>query len=485
MPIPVEAFFIDRTSPVPLQVQLRRQIVEGVTEGRFRPGDRLPSSRRMALYLGVARVTVAQAYAELATTDYLTSLPRSGHRISDRIEGRITTPAPAPDTPRLDWQRHIDGRFARSARTDRVVDWRRFRFPFVYGQADPELVDHIAWRECAVRALGWREFIPLTADLYGEDDPELIDYIARHILPRRGIRARPEEILLTLGAQNGLWLAAEVLLGRGGRCAVEDPCYPGLREILAMTRAEVSALPVDTHGLPPETIPPGVTTVFTTASHQCPTNSTMPLDRRRALLDRASSQGFAVIEDDYEFEMSFAGAPSPALKAMDAAGTVIYVGSFSKSVFPGLRLGYLVADPTFVAEARALRGLVMRHPPGMLQRTLAHFLSLGHYDAQMNRMRRVYAERRIVMAEAIAENGLTPASGGLGGSSFWMALPPGLDSRALSRDLRGEGVLIEPGTPFFATAEDGAGFYRLAYSSIGAGLIPEGIARIRAALRRS
>lgn len=482
MPIPVEAFFIDRSSPVPLQVQLRRQIVEGVTEGRFRPGDGLPSSRRMAAHLGVARVTVAQAYAELASTDYLTSLPRSGHRISDRIEGRIAAPAPAPGTARFDWQRQIDGRFARFARSDRVTDWRRFRFPFVYGQADPELVDHAAWRDCAVRALGRREFIPLTADLYGEDDPELIDYIARHILPRRGIRARPAEILLTLGAQNGLWLAAEVLLGRGGRCAVEDPCYPGLREILTQTRAEVLALTVDAQGLPPETIAPGVQAVFTTASHQCPTGSTMPLERRQALLDRANRQGFAVIEDDYEFEMSFLGAPSPALKAMDASGAVIYIGSFSKSVFPGLRLGYLVADPAFVAEARALRGLVMRHPPGMLQRTLAHFLSLGHYDAQMNRMRRVYAERRAVMAQAIAETGLRPAKGGTGGSSFWMTLPPGRDSRELARALRAEDVLIEAGTPFFAQTEDGAGFYRLAYSSIGAGLIPEGIARIRAAL---
>ncbi|MDQ1847595.1 PLP-dependent aminotransferase family protein [Gemmobacter fulvus] len=482
MPIPVESFFIDRTSSVPLQVQLQRQIITGVTEGRLRPGDALPSSRRMAAHLGVARVTVVQAYAELAATDYLDSLPRSGHRISDRIERRIDPPAVAPGVQHFDWQRKIDGRFARSARTDRVTDWRQYRFPFVYGQVDPELVDHAAWRDCAVRALGRREFASLTADLYNEDDPELIDYIARHILPRRGIRARPAEILLTLGAQNGLWMAAEVLLGRGGRCAVEDPCYPGLREILAQTRAEVVALPVDAHGLPPEAIPAGVAAIFTTASHQCPTSSTMPLDRRHALLDCASRQGFAVIEDDYEFEMCFAGAPSPALKAMDVAGAVIYVGSFSKSVFPGLRMGYMVADPAFIAEARALRGLVMRHPPGMLQRTLAHFLSLGHYDAQMNRMRRIYAERRAVMAEAIAENGLIRANGGAGGSSFWMSLEAGKDSRILAQALRAQGVLIEPGTPFFAREQDGAGFYRLAYSSIAAPLIEEGVARIRAAL---
>ncbi len=484
MAIPAEAFFIDRASPVPLQVQLRRQIIAGVTEGRFRPGDRLPSSRELARHLEVARVTVALAFAELVSADCLTSRVRSGHFISDRIEARMAAPALPSDSARFDWSGHLDGRFARSGRTDRVPDWRRFRFPFVYGQADPELVDHAAWRDCAVRALGRREFIPLTADLYDEDDPELVDYIIRHILPRRGIRARPGEVLLTLGAQNGLWLAAEILLGEGRRCAIEDPCYPGLREILSRLRAEIVALPVDAQGLPPQSVPPGLAAVFTTASHQCPTNSTMPLDRRRALLDRAAAQGFAVIEDDYEFEMSFAGATSPALKAMDGAGAVIHVGSFSKSVFPGLRLGYMVADPAVIAEARALRARVLRHPPGMLQRTLAHFLSLGHYDAQMNRMRRVYAERRRVMERALAAEGLRIAApGATGGSSFWLELPPGADSTDLALRLRARDVLVEPGAPFFARPERGARFLRLAYSSIPAGLIPEGIARIAAALR--
>lgn len=483
MPIPADAFFLDRNAAIPLQVQLRRQIISGVLEGRFRPGEKLPSSRRLARHLGVARVTVAQAFAELLATDYLTSRARSGHYISDRIETRLDIGPRAPDTPRFDWAAHLGGQFSRARRTDRSPDWRRFAYPFVYGQADPDLVDHAAWRHCAMRALGRREFNSLTGDLYDEDDPELVDYIARHILPRRGIHAPPEAILLTLGAQNGLWLAAQILLGAGGRCAIEAPCYPGLRQILSQTPAELCAVAVDAAGLPPEAIPAGVRAVFTTASHQCPTNSTMPLARRRALLDHAMARGFAIIEDDYEFEMSFAGAPSPALKAMDAAGTVIYVGSFSKSVFPGLRLGYIVAEPAFIAEARALRGLVLRHPPGHMQRTLAHFLALGHYDAQMNRMRRAYATRRAVMREAILQEGLRPAlQGAAGGSSFWMATPEGLDSVKLARILGRNDVLIEPGAPFFTDPAQGAGFYRLAYSSIAASRIPEGIRRIAAAI---
>src|SRR5690606_31426369 len=181
--------------------------------------------------------------------------------------------------------------------------------------------------------------------------------------------------------------------------------------------------------------------------------------------------------------MSFAGAPSPALKAIDRAGAVIYIGSFSKSVFPGVRLGYLVADPRFIAEARALRGMMLRHPPGHMQRTLAHFLSLGHYDAQANRMRNAYARRRAVMLTAIAHHGLTLASPqASGGSSLWLATPDGVDSAELAARLRPRGVLIEPGAAFFADPAQGRGFFRLAYSSITAERIPQGIAHIAQAL---
>ncbi len=483
MPIQTDTFFLDRTRMVPLQDQLRAQIIRGVSEGRFRAGEKLPSSRKLAEHLRVARVTVGQAFAELVATGYLTSRDRSGHFVSDRIE---KPPLPSEWKRRgasFDWEGHLDGRFSRSQRTDRMPDWRRYRYCFVYGQADPELVNHVAWRNCAMRALGQREFAYMTGDQYSADDPELIDYIADQLLPRRGIRAQPEEIVLTMGAQNGLWIAAEILLGRGGRCAIENPCYPGLREILAQTRAEVVPVEVDGHGLPPEAITPGMRAVFTTASHQCPTNTTMAMARRKMLLQLAQARGMAVIEDDYEFEMSFVGAPSPALKAMDETGSVIYIGSFSKSVFPGLRLGYIVADPRFIREARALRAMVLRHPPGVLQRALAHFLALGYYDAQMCHMRRSYANRRAVMVEAMAQCGLVlPANHTVGGSSLWLPAPPGVDSDKLASALREREVLIEPGAPFFDQAQRGARFYRLAYSSIPTRLIPEGIARIAQAV---
>lgn len=482
MQIPPETFLIDRASPLPLQVQLRRQIVLAVHEGRLRPGERMPSSRALAAHLGVGRITVSQSYGDLVATDYLTPRGRSGYFISARVDelGQVTAPTPAP---RFDWGTQLDGRFRAARRKDRPVGWRSYPYPFIYGQTDDRLIDHAAWRQCAVRALGRRDIGALSDDQYDGDDPELIDFIIRHLLPRRGIHARPEEILLTLGAQNALWLICDILLSRGATCALEEPFYPGAHEILATHDARVLAVPIDADGLPPQAIPAGVSVVFTSPSHQCPTSRTMPRARREALLRLSAERGFAVVEDDYEFEISFVGATSPALKAMDRSGAVIYIGSFSKSVFPGLRLGYIVADPAFVAEARALRGMMLRHPPGHVQRTMAYFLSLGHYDRQLNRMRQAFAERRHVTADALARHGLDAAQGRAGGSSFWLPTPAGIDSDVLAAALRPEGVLIEPGRPFFRQREQGAGFYRLAYSSIDAPRIDEGIRRIAATCR--
>ena len=208
----------------------------------------------------------------------------------------------------------------------------------------------------------------------------------------------------------------------------------------------------------------------------------MPLDRRRALLDRAAADDFLIVEDDYEFEMSFVTPPSPALKSLDKEGRVIHIGSFSKSLFPGLRLGYIVGSRAFIAEARALRAAVLRHPPGHVQRTAAYFMSLGHYDALIKRTAKAFAARRQVMSDAIRAHGLEIAGQGRGGSSFWMRAPEGTDTLKLTERLKEDGVLIEPGLAFFPGPDRPRNYYRLAYSSIRRERIPEGIALIARAL---
>ncbi|MCU0802989.1 MAG: PLP-dependent aminotransferase family protein [Rhodobacteraceae bacterium] len=482
MPIPVEAFFLPPATTGTLQQRIRALVAEGIVNGRFRVGEKMPSSRGLADHLGISRITVTLAYTDLVAQDYLTSKGRSGYFVSDTAPVQPDIRAARAYGPgAVDFGLLTGRRFTGAERLDKPQDWARYPYSFIYGQADLTLFDHQNWRQCALRALGRRDLETLTADFYDRDDPLLIEYLLRAILPRRGIDAREGEVLLTMGAQNALWLAASVLLMPGRRAVMENPGYPALRAMLGQTGAEVTSVDVDADGLPPEALP-AADVVFTTASHHCPTNATMPLERRRALLAAAEAQGFVIVEDDYEFEMSFLRPVSPSLKSMDASGRVIYIGSFSKSLFPGLRLGYIVAPEGFIAEARALRAQVLRHPPGHLQRTAAYFLSLGHYDALVNRMKQAYKRRRITMAEAIAAHGLTVAGqGGFGGSSFWMRAD-GVDTGKLALALREEGVLIEPGQAFFDPGRPDRSHYRLAYSSISLQRIPDGIARIAQAL---
>jgi GntR family transcriptional regulator/MocR family aminotransferase len=479
MSLPVETFFLHPDAHGTLQQQIQQMMAQGILSGRFQRGEKLPSTRKLASHLGVSRITVTIAYTELLANDYLTSKGRSGYFVSQNAP---TPPgfkplAEGPDA--VDWTRAIGQRFSGGVTPTKPQDWASFRYPFIYGQADPTLFDHANWRLCALQALGQRDFTALTTDYYDQDDPQLIEFIARHTLPRRGISARPEQILITLGAQNALWLTAQVLLTQRRRAALEDPCYHALRDILTQARCHVTPVRVDQDGLPPDAIPPDTDVIFTTPSHQCPTTATMPMHRRRALLDRARALDALIIEDDYEFEMSFLNAPSPALKSLDTDGRVIYVGSFSKSLFPGLRLGYLVGSEPFIREARALRASVLRHPPGHIQRTAAYFLSLGHYDALIRRMGTALHERRSVMEEAIKTHGLHIAGrGAYGGSSFWMRASEGVNTDDLARRVASSGVLIEPGGAFFGGEVQPRNFYRLAYSSIPTARISQGLAII-------
>ncbi|MEM6305760.1 MAG: PLP-dependent aminotransferase family protein [Pseudomonadota bacterium] len=476
MALPIETFFLQPDAQGTLQQQIQQMVAQGILSGRFQAGEKLPSTRKMATHLGVSRITVTIAYTELLANEYLTSRGRSGYFVSENAPTPPTFAAAPTGQETVDWARAIGQRFTGGATPSKPVEWQRFRYPFIYGQADQTLFDHANWRLCALQALGQKDFNALTTDYFDQDDPQLIEFIARHTLPRRGINARPEQILITLGAQNALWLTTQVLLTQRRHAALEDPCYHALRDILSQSRCHVTPVRVDADGLPPEAIPPGTDVIFTTPSHQCPTNATMPMARRRALLERAQEMGALIVEDDYEFEMSFLKAPSPALKSLDTDGRVIYVGSFSKSLFPGLRLGYLVGSEPFIREVRALRASVLRHPPGHIQRTAAYFLSLGHYDALVRRMGAAFHERRGVMEAALEAHELQVSGrGDYGGSSFWMRAPTGIDADVLARRLQARGVLIEPGRAFFAGDTKPANHYRIAYSSIPAARISEGV----------
>lgn len=489
MRIPVDTIFLREAEAPTLQGRLAAAVVRAILESRARPGTLLPSSRKLAQALGMSRMTVTLVYQELVSLGYLETRPRSGIAVAATVPHRRLRPeqfknqrldGDSPDSP-PDWNRWLADHHQPRRVIRKPPDWRSYRYPFIYGQPDPTLFDHNAWRDCARRALGTRDFGEMSADRYGNDDPLLIDYICSNTLPRRGITARPDQVLVTLGAQNGLFLAVELLSRADRLAATEEPGYPDFAETLRRAHSPTTFLPVDQMGLDPADLPENARLVIVTPSHHIPTGGTMPLERRHDLLRRASAQDFLIIEDDYDFEMSYLSPPAPALKSLDSDGRVIYLGSFSKSLFPGLRIGYMVAPPELIAHARTLRAIMLRHPPSHLQRITAYFLALGHYDAHIARLRQALKRRREIIEDALQRGGLQIAGAPTsGGSSVWIRGPAGCDSAALADALRADSVLIEPGAVFFEKPPQPCTFFRLGYGSISDKAIPEGIARIAA-----
>jgi GntR family transcriptional regulator/MocR family aminotransferase len=339
MAIRAESFYFDGETGGTLQTRIKRRVVSGILSGQFGPGERMPSSRALARHLGISRITVTIAYTDLVADDYLEARGRSGYFVSGAA---LASPNLAPSSPgeesAVDWSRLLGHRTPGPSPITRPPDWRSYPYPFIYGQTDPKLFDHQNWRLCALQALGQKDFDVLASDQYENDDPLLVEYIRRNILTRRGISARNENILITMGAQNAIWISAQLLLTQRRTAVIESPGYPGLREVLRQTRCHVHSVPVDGDGLSPDAIPQAVDVVFVTPSHHCPTNATMPTARRRALLEMAAERGFVVVEDDYEFELSFRNAPSPSLKSMDAGGSVIHIGSAYSSISSAMKM---------------------------------------------------------------------------------------------------------------------------------------------------
>ena len=487
---------LDNASGISLQAQIRQAVVEAILARAILPGDKLPSSRMLASQLKVSRNTVILAYQALIDTGYLQPRERSGYMVSEDAPVSQLSQFATNVTKALGDSDSSDGSSARDSvikwdeklvqsctdirPVQKPLNWREYPFPFVYGQVDTELFPMSEWRDCARQALGMRNFGTMVGDFGMNDDPMLLNYICSRSLPRRGIKAKPEQILVTLGAQNALYLIAQLIVDANSRVVIENPTYPDLRDILSQRTPHIDGLPVDNGGLIlDEDVLRRSDAVFITPSHQCPTTCTMPPARRRALLNLASQHDLLIIEDDYEFEMNFIEQATPALKSQDTEGRVIYVGSLSKSVFPGLRLGYMVAPEAFIEEARALRHLILRHPPGHAQRTLAYFMALGHYDAQIRRLRRHLSGRRTALQSAMDAHGLfTQTASHFGGTSFWVNGPSWLDARALALKARERGVLIEAGDVFFQRENAPLNYFRLSYSAIEASKIEEGVARL-------
>ena len=425
------------------------------------------------------------AYQQLADEGFLLSRERSGHFVNPAM---VASREPAPGDAAAgssrrdrgasspDWSQRLCLQPTAQRSIVKPADWQKDPYPFLYGQFDPTLFPTADWRECCMKTLSVLDTRQWAPDQIARDDDALVQQIRTRVLPRRGVWASADELIVTVGAQHALYMVADLLMRRGTRVAFEDPGYPDARNIFASRTSQLVPIAVDADGLPVGDALRDFDYVYVTPSHQCPTGATMPLARRKALLALAQSADLVIIEDDYESENRAVGSPIPALKSLDQSDRVIYIGSLSKTLAPGLRVGYIVAAPALIAELRALRRLMLRHPSTFIQRAFALYLSLGHHDAQLRRLATAHSERYPTLLAALARHApQCTVARASGGGSCWMRLPDGIDAGELADRAADCGVLIEPGDVFFMAETPPAGYVRLGYQSIQAEAIEPGI----------
>ncbi|HEX3863018.1 MAG TPA: PLP-dependent aminotransferase family protein [Stellaceae bacterium] len=434
---------LDRTSTLPLSRQLATALRQAISDGSLGVGARLPSSRALAGELGLARSTVVGVFEQLTAEGYIAAKAGSSHYIPARADAGA---APAndkerPTTPRLlSRQAKLLSRLAPPPRaTPR---------PFEMGYAEIDGRFIATWKRLASRTLSGRSRIDWN---YGDPqgEPRLRAAIAEYLAAARGVRCRPEQIVLTAGTQQGLSITARILIDPGTSAWVEDPCYRIALDILRAAEARIVPMPVDGHGLdiaaaPADAAPPRL--VYTTPSRQYPLGVAMPLARRLALLAWAERAGAWIIEDDYESEFQRPGRTLPSLQGLDRAGRVIYLGTFSKLLFPSLRLGYAVLPEDLVEPFIAVRHLTDRQSSGLIQAIMTEFILGGHFARHLKRMRTHYAARQEFLCDLLSRRlpGLLDIKPVESGMYLTAGLPSGWDDRAIAAKLAAVGVTALP-----------------------------------------
>ncbi|MDP5253288.1 MULTISPECIES: PLP-dependent aminotransferase family protein [unclassified Vibrio] len=464
-----------------LQEQIREYLIESITQGLFLD-HALPSCRKMAEMLNVSRNTVVLVYERLVDEGYIYTKPRSGYfakAMDDDVNAQrpFTTERAISQDRQARWQERFKINLRTSTKLKAADDWQTYAYPFIFGQPDPSLFPLAQWRECGRLSQRQGVIKDWVTDAIDVDDELLIKQLQAKVLSKRGITAKPDEILITIGTQNSLYLLAEMLMAPGTRVGVEEPGYPDIRQIVTLKGASVVPLALDDHGVRLSDEMATCDYVYTTPSHQVPTNVTMSMDRRKALLDFAQQHDVMIIEDDFDSEVNIQERPSPALKSLDSDQRVIYVGSLSKSLSPGLRIGFLVADRCMIEQARQLRRLMYRHPPSNNQKTCGLFLSLGHYDTYVRKLRKSYQQKWSLMTDLLREHMPNSImSNHTGGSAFWLKLPPGVDSRDFVRQAKQQGLLVESGDiHFMLPCSTQYQYIRVGFSAIKTEKIAPGI----------
>lgn len=448
---------LDQNASMPLYKQLYERLRSEILTGQLEAGVRLPSTRVLASELGVSRNTTALAYELLLLEGYIESRVGDGTRVvrlqpeqpfplSRSGEGQPATLAsPSPGLLARRGQLLVDTFSSEAVGSNQVDPGMQI---FRSGQPDVAAFPYDIWARLLARhAHHTLQAVSLYQDKQGH--LPLREAIAAHIGITRGVHCSPGQIIITAGSQGALDLVARVLLDPGDPAWIEDPGYEGAQGALLAAGARLVPVPVDREGIDVEAgrrLCQDARLAVVTPSHQFPTGVTMSLSRRLALLEWAWAAQAWIIEDDYDSEYRFSGRPLEALQGLDNARRVVYIGTFSKVLFPSLRLGYLVAPPELLRGLLVARGMIDVHSPLLEQMALADFIAEGHFARHLRRMRLIYGERRNALVDA-----LTREMGDLldvvvpeVGMHLMAWLPAGIDARVVAQQASTYGLRLLP-----------------------------------------
>lgn len=495
-PLVLNAVDLDRSADAPLYRQLYSSLRHAIRSHRLLPGMRLPSSRTLADKLGVSRNTVLEAFDQLRAEGYLESRVGAGtfvaHELPDkllRVRGDAHLNAPTfststptdPDSSRLSER----GQFLTGLKLSFFRDHEQ---PRAFRPGIPALdafpID--TWSQLTARR--WRS-VPSPRLSYGEPAgyPPLRAAIADYLRTSRGVRCDPDQVIIISGTQQAVMLTAHVLLDPDDVVWIEDPGYPRARGAFQWAGAHVVPVPLDGEGIDLEAgraLDGPARLAYVTPSHQYPLGMTMSLRRRLELLDWAKQSDRWILEDDYDSEYRYEGRPIAALQGLDDAGRTIYVGTFSKVLFPALRLGYLVVPKNLVDAFVAARTLVDRCPPLIQQMVVADFINEGYFEQHLRRMRTLYAARQSVLIDAL-DDALGDAlriSSDKAGLHLTGWLEPSIDDAAVSETLEERGIVAPP-LSFYSPRDLDRGGLVLGYAAVDEDTIRDGVGHIAEAVR--
>ncbi|URI07325.1 PLP-dependent aminotransferase family protein [Aquincola tertiaricarbonis] len=437
-----------------LRLQLAQGLRDAVVSGVLTPGQRLPATRALAGQLGVARNTLVAVYAQLEAEGFVVAGHGSGTYVRRVVQDRLCE-ASAAVLPEGPVARPRLSRRGQSYRNDPIHEFWVER-PFCPGGFTDELFPQQVWNQLHMQALRRPDASLLRTGATG-GAPALRTAIARHVRATRGVRCEPEQVVLTDGTAQSLALVGRLLCDPNDDVIVENPCYWGARRALEHQGLKLRPVDVDEAGAPvPTAAAAGARLAYLTPSHQFPTGAVMPFARRLHWLACARAAGMLLLEDDYDSEFRYAGAPVPSLQGLDAetggGDHVVYLGSFSKTMFPGIRLAFMVVPASLAPVFSAAATDYDRDGDQLLQGVMARFLEEGHYAAHVHRLREAFGRRREVLVQALhahvpelsrADSALR-LTGGARGVHLSFSLPAGVDDRAVATACARRGVTVIP-----------------------------------------